>query len=53
MPTKRLRQFGPVRDGKRLEAALSELEVAARLRIVQDGRRKTIAVNPALVGEAR
>jgi len=46
-----VRQHGPIRDGGRLDAAIRELAELDRLRLVKDGRRLTIEVNPALVAE--
>lgn len=40
----------PLRDRSALEAATRELEEFGRARIVKQGRRKVIAVNPALLG---
>jgi putative DNA primase/helicase len=40
----------PVRGKAALDAALAELAEAGRIRAVDDGRRKLIVVNPALVG---
>jgi hypothetical protein len=45
-----VRQHGPFRDGARLDAAIRELAELDRLRLVKDGKRLTIQVNPALVG---
>lgn len=45
------RQHGPMRDGARLDAAIRELAELDRLRLVKDGKRWTIQVNPALVIE--
>lgn len=45
------RQHGPLRDGGRLDAAIRELAELDRLRLVKDGKRLTIQVNPALVIE--
>ena len=45
-------RLGPTRDKQKLEAALQVLEELGRVRVSQDGRRKTIKVNPALVGVA-
>jgi putative DNA primase/helicase len=45
-----VRQHGPLRDGARLDNAIRELVALDRLRLVKDGRRLTIRVNPALVG---
>jgi putative DNA primase/helicase len=43
------RQYGPLRDGGRLDAAIRELEALDRLRLVKDGKRLTIQLNPALL----
>jgi putative DNA primase/helicase len=48
-----VRQHGPLRDGARLDAAIRELDELDRLRLVKDGKRLTIQVNPALVIEGR
>lgn len=45
-----VRQHGPLRDGARLDTAIRELVALDRLRLVKDGRRLTIQVNPAVVG---
>ncbi|MEF8714383.1 MAG: YfjI family protein [Accumulibacter sp.] len=47
-----VRQHGPLRDGSRLDAAIGELVALDRLRLVKEGRRLTLLVNPALVGVA-
>jgi putative DNA primase/helicase len=46
-----VRQHGPLRDGVRLDAAIRELAdlELGRLRLVKDGRRQTIQLNPALM----
>lgn len=44
-----LRQYGPVRDGARLNAAIEELVDLGRLRIQKDAKRIDLVVNPALV----
>ena len=46
------RQHGPIRDGKRVYAALNELAALDRVRIRKDGKRFTIQVNPVLLSEA-
>ena len=48
------RQHGPLRDGGALEAGIRELADLDRVRLVKDGKRLTIQVNPALLagGEA-
>ena len=45
-----VRQHGPLRDGGRLDAAIRELAELDRLRLEKDGKRRTIHLNPALVG---
>ena len=44
-----VRQHGPLRDGKRLDAAIQELAELDRLELVKVGKRLTIHLNPALV----
>jgi putative DNA primase/helicase len=48
-----VRQHGPLRDGARLDTAIRELVALDRLRLVRDGKRLTIQVNPALVEVTR
>lgn len=50
VPTREAQRLGKVRDKERLTAALRELEELDRVRVTQEGRRKTIKVNPALLG---
>jgi putative DNA primase/helicase len=45
------RQYGPLRDGGRLDAAIRELEALDRLRLEKDGKRLTIHLNQALLEE--
>lgn len=47
-----VRQHGPIRDGTRLDAAIRELAELDRLQLEKDGKRRTIHLNPALVGVA-
>ncbi len=49
VPTREAQRLGPIRDKEKLTTALRELEELDRVRVVQEGRRKTIKVNPALV----
>lgn len=51
VPTKTVQQSGPnsLRKGNLLGQALSQLNDLGRARLRQDGRRKLIAVNPALL----
>ena len=46
-----VRQNGPIRDGVRLDAAIRELAELERLRLVKEGRRLAIELNPALATE--
>ena len=46
------RQHGPLRDGARLDAAIKELADLERLRLLKEGRRYTLALNPALLRAA-
>jgi putative DNA primase/helicase len=49
IPTREAQRLGPVRDKEELTIALRVLEELDRLRLTQEGRRKIIKVNPALV----
>lgn len=51
VPIAKLQQGGPVglRSKLTIETAMSELKEADRARLVRDGKRKMIAVNPALL----
>lgn len=49
VPTREAQRLGPIRDKEKLTTALRELEELDRVKLVQEGRRKTIKVNPALV----
>lgn len=46
------RQHGPLRDGVVLDTAIRELADLDRVRLVKDGKRLTIHVNPQLLGFA-
>ena len=46
------RQHGPLRDGVALNTAIGELADLDRVRLVKDGKRLTIHVNPKLLGFA-
>lgn len=50
VPTREAQRLGPIRDKEKLTTALRELEELDRVKVAQEGRRKTIKVNPALVG---
>jgi putative DNA primase/helicase len=45
-----VRQRGPLRDGKKLDAAIHELAELDRLQLGTDGKSRTIHLNPALSG---
>lgn len=49
--TKRIYRYGPncVRDSRDLRAALAILAERGRARMVEDGRRRSVAINPALL----
>jgi putative DNA primase/helicase len=47
--TREAHRLGPIRDKEKMKAALRELEELDRVVVVEEGRRKTIKVNPALV----
>lgn len=42
-------QYGPLRNDAALILALKELDELDRARLIQDGKRKTIKINPALL----
>lgn len=44
-----VRQRGPLRDGAAMDAAIHELAEHDRLRVVKDGKRIGIRINPALI----
>ena len=52
VPNREAQRLGPIREKERLTTALRELEGLDRVKVEQEGRRKTIKVNPALVGVA-
>jgi putative DNA primase/helicase len=47
--TREAQRLGPVRDKDKLAAALRELDELDRIKVIQEGRRKVIKINPALV----
>ena len=51
MPTPRVYQFAPscVRDAKAMKTALATLTERGRARMEEDGKRRFVVVNPALV----
>lgn len=46
-------QRSPVRDRKRLDAAIAELESLDRMRLIPDGKKVLLQINPLLLGEDR
>ena len=48
--TRDAQRLGPIRDKEKLAAALRELEELDRVKVTQEGRQKTIKLNPALIG---
>ena len=48
VPKHAARQFGPIRDGERLDHAIRELDAADRLRVRKEGRRILLVLNPRL-----
>ena len=51
VPKNQARQFGPLRDGARLDKAIQELDALDRLRVNKEGRRLLLALNPAILAE--
>ena len=51
VPTRKVQQFGPggLRESAVIDSAMRELEELGRARMVREGRRKEILVNPALI----
>lgn len=47
--TREAQRSGPIRDGQRLTAAINVLSDLDRVQLRHEGRRKLIAINPALV----
>jgi putative DNA primase/helicase len=45
-------QYGPLRKKESLDAAIRELAELDRVRVVKDGKRLTLTLNPALLGFA-
>ena len=46
-------QSGPVRDKRRLDDAIAELESLDRMRLIQDGKKVLLQINPLLLGKDR
>ncbi|MGZ8151945.1 MAG: hypothetical protein ACXW0Q_03415, partial [Methylovulum sp.] len=49
IPRREAQRSGPVRDKEALKQALQELEDLGRARLIVEGRRKDIFINPALL----
>lgn len=49
IPKNETRQYGPVRDGKRLTAAIDELVSLERVRVIAEGRKAILQLNPGLI----
>jgi putative DNA primase/helicase len=49
--TRELQRYGPLRDKSGMENALAELEGLSRCRVISEGKRRLIRINPALIGE--
>jgi putative DNA primase/helicase len=49
IPRREAQRSGPVRDKDALKQALQELDDLGRARLVVEGRRKDIFINPALL----
>ena len=51
VPTRQIQQFGPsgLRDKAAFLEAIKELSELGRARLVQDGRKKLVQINPALI----
>jgi putative DNA primase/helicase len=49
VPTREAQRLGPVRDGEKLKAALKVLKEFDRVKVMEEGQRITIKVNPALL----
>lgn len=48
--TRDLQRMGPIRNKDRLEAGLGELQSHHHVRLVKDGKRRWVAINPKLMG---
>ena len=50
--TREIQRLGPncTREKRTLDAALEELAEAGRVRVVEEGRRRLVKINPALLG---
>jgi hypothetical protein len=48
IPKNEVRQYGPIRDGARLDLAITELAALDRLQVMKDGRKIYLTIHPAL-----
>lgn len=55
VPTRQIQQFGPsgLRDKEVVKKAVSELKELGRARFLQDGKRREVQINPALLTARR
>ena len=49
LSTRYTQRHGPFRDKKQLDPAIAELESLDRIKLVQEGKRKLIKVNPMVL----
>jgi putative DNA primase/helicase len=49
LSTRYTQRHSPIRDKKQLDPALAELESLGRIKLVQEGKRKLIKVNPMVL----
>ena len=49
LSTRYIQRHSPIRDKKRIDPALEELESLNRIKLVQEGKRKLIKVNPMVL----
>jgi Protein of unknown function (DUF3987)/Primase C terminal 2 (PriCT-2) len=47
--TRTVQRYGPIRDRKPLHEALDALAEASRVKVVVDGKKRLVAINPALL----
>ncbi|MGJ0485120.1 MAG: YfjI family protein [Methylomicrobium sp.] len=53
VPRREAQRLGPVRDNEALKQALNILEELNRARLVAEGRRKDILINPLIMGDKK
>ena len=49
LSTRYIQRHSPIRDKKRIDHALEELESLNRIKLIQEGKRKLIKVNPIVL----